>query len=90
MFKLLVTFIIVGFSLLFFWAIWNIAKFYLAPAKQKADTTSIDQIIETLKKRIEEAEADSANGVIEAEQRLESYKNQLTRAQDLKSKISHL
>jgi vacuolar-type H+-ATPase subunit H len=62
----------------------------LAPAKQKADTTSIDQIIETLKKRIEEAEADSANGVIEAEQRLESYKNQLTRAQDLKSKISHL
>ena len=38
MFKLLVTFIIVGFSLLFFWAIWNIAKFYLAPAKQKADT----------------------------------------------------
>jgi len=90
MFKLLVTFIIVGFSLLFFWAIWNIAKFYLAPAKQKADTTSIDQIIETLKKRIEEAEADSANGVIEAEQRLESYKNQLNRAQDLKSKISHL
>lgn len=90
MFRLLETFIIVGFTLLFFWAIWNLAKFYLAPKKEQADTSGIDQLIETLKKRIEEAEADSANGVIEAEEKLGSYKKQLARAQELKSKTSHL
>lgn len=90
MFRLLETFVIVGFTLLLFWALWNLAKAFLAPKKQAADTANIDQLIETLKKRIEEAETDSANGIVEAELKLESYKKQLERAQDLKKKTSHL
>lgn len=90
MFKLLETFFVVGLILLLFWSGWNIAKHYILPQNRPENSESIDQLIATLKRRIEEAELDSANGIVDAEEKLENYKKQLARAQELKGKTSNL
>ena len=91
MFKLLMTFVLMGFGMLLVYAIYNIlqSKFPDKDLRTKEES-SIDSLIKELKIAIALAEVRASNGQKEAEAELLQYKADLKKAEELKEKTKNL
>lgn len=91
MFKLLMTFVLMGFGILLVYAIYNIiqSKFPDKDLRKKKES-SIDSLIKELKIAIALAEVRANNGQKEAEAELLQYKEELKKAEELKEKTKNL
>lgn len=89
MFKLLITFVLIGFAILLTYSIYTIISNKFPDKSVKSDV-SLDNLIKELKIAIKLAEVRAKNGQKEAEAELLAYKEELKKAEELKEKTKNL